>query len=112
MPFALTVDPTSPEGLGTEPARAMLIPSSQILEEPGLGTILGAVRAEREITGQKPSISAIFGCQFPAYQTRTRARAAGFPREGRKPQRRRRDKRADRPFAKIKELFTKIMRLS
>src|SRR6516225_11333239 len=75
MPFALTVDPTSPEGLGTEPARAMLIPSSQILEEPGLGTILGAVRAEREITGQKPSISAIFGCQFPAYQiARARAR--------------------------------------
>jgi len=35
FPFALTVDPTtSPEGLGTEPARAMLIPSSQILEEP------------------------------------------------------------------------------
>src|SRR6516165_127526 len=74
MPFALTVDPTAPEGLGTEPARAMLIPSSQILEEPGLGTILGAVRAEREITGQKPSISAIFGCQFPAYQTRARER--------------------------------------
>ena len=45
-------------------------------------------------------------------RARTRARAAGFPREGRKPQRRRRDKRADRPFAKIKELFTKIMRSS
>ena len=28
------------------------------------------------------------------------------------PNARRRDKRADRPFAKIKELFTKIMRLS
>src|SRR6516225_5852238 len=48
----------------------------------------------------------------PINRARTRARAAGFPREGRKPQRRRRDKRADRPFAKIKELFTKIMRLS
>src|SRR6516164_9709820 len=43
----------------------------------GLGTILGAVRAEREITGQKPSISAIFGCQFPAYQSRAHARASG-----------------------------------
>src|SRR5262249_27903556 len=29
---------------------------------------------EREITGQKPSISAVFGCQFPAYQTRAHAR--------------------------------------
>jgi len=45
-------------------------------------------------------------------RARTRARLIGFPREGRKSQRRRRDKRADRPFAKIKELFTKIMRLS
>jgi hypothetical protein len=32
--------------------------------------------------------------------------------EGRKSQRRRRDKRADRPFAKIKELFKKIKRLT
>src|SRR5262249_18937430 len=43
---------------------------------------------------------------------RARARAAGFPRAGRKSQRRRRDKRADQPFAKIKELFKKIKRLS
>jgi hypothetical protein len=43
--------------------------------------------------------------QFAAYQ---RARV---PREGRKSRRRRRDKRADRPFAKIKKLFTKIKRL-
>ena len=35
----------------------------------------------------------------PINRARTRARAAGFPREGRTSQRRRRDKRADRPFA-------------
>jgi len=35
--------------------------------------------ASLEITGQKPSVSAIFGDQFPAYQrARTRARGAGF----------------------------------
>jgi hypothetical protein len=49
--------------------------------------------------------------QFAAYQL-AHARASGrFPREGRKSRRRRRDKRADRPFAKIKKLFTKITRL-
>src|SRR5215831_11946526 len=44
----------------------------------GLGTFLGAVeRLFRARTGNnraKTSISAIFGCQFPAYQTRAHAR--------------------------------------
>jgi hypothetical protein len=67
--------------------------------------------ASLEITGQKPSVSAIFGDQFPAHQ-RAHGRAGGrFPREGRKSRRRWRGKRADRPFAKIKKLFTKIKRL-
>jgi len=54
--------------------------------------------ASLEITGQKPSVSAILMDQFTAYQ-RARTRARG-PK-----------KRADRPFAKIKNLFTKIKRL-
>jgi hypothetical protein len=64
--------------------------------------------ASLEITGQKPSVSAILMDPISRLSVRARDR---FPREGRKSRRRRRDKRADRPFAKIKKLFTKIKRL-
>ena len=51
--------------------------------------------------------------QFPAYKSRAHARERQvFGARAESPNARRRDKRADRPFAKIKELFTKIMRLS
>jgi hypothetical protein len=83
---------------GLSPARARLAEATIALRDA----------VEEMGTVARPSNRPFFG-QFSAYQ---RARAAGFPREGRKSQRRRRDKRADRPFAKIKELFTKIKRLT
>src|SRR5262249_47674910 len=83
----------------------------------GLGTILGAVerlfRARRGNNRAKPQHFRLFWMSISRLSNaRARARAAGFPRAGRKSQRRRRDKRADQPFAKIKELFKKIKRLS
>src|SRR5262249_44009099 len=83
----------------------------------GLGTILGAVeRLFRARTGNNRAKTQHFRHFWMSISrlsnARPRARAAGFPRAGRKSQRRRRDKRADQPFAKIKELFKKIKRLS
>src|SRR5215813_12513618 len=83
----------------------------------GLGTILGAVeRLFRARTGNNRAKTQHFRHFWMLISrlliARARARAAGFPRAGRKSQRRRRDKRADQPFAKIKELFKKIKRLS
>src|SRR5215471_8824929 len=76
----------------------------------GLGTILGAVeRLFRARTGNNRAKTQHFRHFWLSISrllnARARARAAGFPRAGRKSQRRRRDKRADQPFAKIKELF-------
>src|SRR5215471_2171980 len=79
----------------------------------GLGTILGAVeRLFRARTGNNRAKTQHFRHFWMSISrlsnARARARAAGFPRAGRKSHRRRRDKRADQPFAKIKELFKKI----
>src|SRR5262252_4500068 len=73
----------------------------------GLGTILGAVeRLFRARTGNNRAKTQHFRHFWMSISRllNAHARAAGFPRAGRKSQRRRRDKRADQLFAKIKEL--------
>jgi hypothetical protein len=66
--------------------------------------------------GEKPKhvvkdVVCFLSVNLPPINARVRAHArvsGGFPREGRKSRRRRRDKRADRPFAKIKNYSRKL----